>query len=89
MKKYIRTSIKPERIESKKRFINQVVDRIRKGAASTEEISQACDSVVWLWKWKHIDRETMENLCDKLTNAMDGVDDTSDWSGDVFDASIK
>ena len=89
MKKYIRTSIKPERIESKKKFINQVVDRIRKGTASTEEISRACDSVVWLWKWKHIDRETMENLCDKLTNAMDGVDDTSDWSGDVFDASIK
>lgn len=89
MKKYIRTSIKPERIESKKKFINQVVGRIRKGTASTEEISRACDSVVWLWKWKHIDRATMENLCDKLTNAMDGVDDTSDWSGDVFDASIK
>lgn len=89
MKKYIRTSIKPERIESKKKFINQIVDKIHKGTASIEEISRACDSVVWLWKWKHIDRATMENLCDKLTNAMDGVDDTSDWSGDTFDSSIK
>lgn len=73
MKKYIRTSIKPERIESKKKFINQVIDRIHRGTATTQDIDKACDSVVWLWKWKHIDDATKDDLCTKLTNALDGV----------------
>lgn len=73
MKKYIRSSIKPERIESKKKFINQVVDKIRRGNASVDEISKACDSVVWLWKWKHIDDATKDELCDKLSDAMEGI----------------
>ena len=80
MKKYIRASIKPERIESKKKYINQVVDKIRRGTASSEEISKACDSVVWLWKWKHIDDATKDTLCDELINAMGGIDDEADWN---------
>ena len=81
MKKYIRSSIRPERIESKKKFIDSIITKIKRGNASIAEIDRACESVVWLWKWKHIDRATMESLCDRLTNAMDGVDDEPlpDW----------
>lgn len=75
MKKYVRTSISPERIASKKKFIQYVITKIRKGTASISEIDKACESVVWLWRWKHIDDATKDELCDKLTNAMEGIDD--------------
>ena len=86
MKRYIRSSIKPEKLEFKKKYIDQVIDKIRKGTASIGDISKACDSVVWLWRWKHIDSETKDRLCDKLINAMDGVDnfDDSNLAEDEF-----
>lgn len=74
-------SMKPEKVEAKKKFVDQIVNKICKGTASIAEIDRACESVVWLWKWKHIDDETKNLLCDKLTNAMNGVDDEilPDW----------
>ena len=84
MKRYTRASISPQRIESKKKFIQGIITKIRRGTASIAEIDRACESVVWLWKWKHIDRATMENLCDRLSNAMEGIDDEPlpDWDDD-------
>ena len=82
MKRYVRSSISPQRIESKKKFIQEIITKIRRGTASTAEIDRACESVVWLWKWKHIDDATKDALCDKLTNAMEGIDDEPlpDWN---------
>lgn len=82
MKRYVRSSINPQRIESKKKFIQEIITKIRRGTASTAEIDRACESVVWLWKWKHIDDATKDELCDKLTNAMEGIDDEPlpDWN---------
>ncbi len=81
MKRYIHSSISPRRIESKKKFIQDIVAKIKRGNASVAEIDRACESVVWLWKWKHIDDATKDMLCDKLINAMNGVDDEPlpDW----------
>ena len=81
MKKYIRSSISPKRIETKKKFVQDIITKIRRGNASVAEIDRACETVVWLWKWKHIDDATKDLLCDKLTNAMDGADDEplADW----------
>ena len=80
MKKYVRSSISPSRVETKKKFIQDVISKIRRGTASMNEIDRACDSVVWLWKWKHIDEETKNALCDKLTNAMSGIDEEIDMN---------
>lgn len=82
MKRYINSaSISPERIASKKKFINDIIKKIRRGTASVAEIDRACESVVWLWKWKHIDAATKDELCDRLSNAMEGIDDEPfpDW----------
>jgi hypothetical protein len=72
MKRYIQSSKVSQRtIDYKKKYIENVVNRISRGLASSTEIATACDMVAWLWKWKVIDREECDQLADLLADAMD------------------
>lgn len=31
------------------------------------DMEKVADSITWLWKWRHIDRATMEQMCDRTT----------------------
>lgn len=86
MKKYIRASIKPERIEYKKNYINSVIKKIHNGSASMQEMDTACDMIYWLWKWKVIDREESGKLADLISDAMEGkYPDGSDAEYNYFE----
>lgn len=80
MKRYIRSSVGSKNIEYKKKYINDIIKKIRNGSASPSETATAVDMITWLWKWKHIDEATKNDLCDRITNAMAGIEDEADWN---------
>ena len=65
-------AIKQKTIDNKLKFINTVIEKIRRGTATMSEIDKACDTITWLWKWKVIDREESGRLADEISNAMEG-----------------
>lgn len=64
--------INQKTIELKKNYIKNVIDKIKKGTATAPEVSKACDTIHWLWKWKVIDREESGRLADEISDAMEG-----------------
>lgn len=79
MKKYIRTSASSKNIEYKKKFINDTIKKIRRGTATSGDISTACNMIDWLWRWKVIDREESGKLADMISDAMEGKFPEDDW----------
>ena len=66
--------INQKTIDNKLKFINNVVEKIKRGTATTSEIDRACDTISWLWKWKVIDREESGRLADAISDAMEGIE---------------
>jgi hypothetical protein len=66
--------INQKTIDSKLKFINNVIEKIKRGTATTSEIDRACDTISWLWKWKVIDREESGRLADAISDAMEGIE---------------
>ena len=64
--------ISQKTIDNKLKFINGVIERIRRGTATSCEIDKACDMISWLWKWKVIDREESCKLADRISDALEG-----------------
>ena len=64
--------IKQKTIDNKLKFINNVIEKIKRGTATMPEIDKACDTIAWLWKWKVIDREESGRLADRISDAMEG-----------------
>lgn len=64
--------ISQKTIDTKVRFINDVIEKIKHGTAAMSEIDKACDMIHWLWKWKVIDREESCKLADAISDAMEG-----------------
>lgn len=64
--------ISQKTIDQKIKFVNGVIEKIKRGTASTLEIDKACDTITWLWKWKIIDREESGKLADRISDAMEG-----------------
>lgn len=65
-------TIKQKTIDNKLKFINDVIEKIKRGTARMPEIDKACDTIHWLWKWKVIDREESGRLADRISDAMEG-----------------
>lgn len=65
-------AISQKTIDNKLKFINGVIEKIRRGTATSYEIDKACDMISWLWKWKVIDREETGKLADAISDAMEG-----------------
>lgn len=63
--------ISQKTIDYKKNYVYQIVDKVKRGTATSAEISSACDAVYWLWKWKVIDRVESDKLADMLADAME------------------
>lgn len=74
MKIYSHSKVNQKTIDYKKKFINDTINKIRKGTASSTDIATACDMITWLWKWKVIDREESGRLADMISDAMEGKD---------------
>lgn len=51
--------------------INQALDAMEAGKYAGLKISWITDRIVWLWKFKHITREQMEQLADRTTYIID------------------
>lgn len=66
--------INQKTIDNKLKFINNVIEKIKRGTATTSEIDRACDTISWLWKWKVIDREESGRLADAISDAMEGIE---------------
>jgi hypothetical protein len=64
--------ISQKTIDNKIKYVNNTVEKIKRGTASIPEIDKACDIVSWLWKWKVIDRDECGKLADMLSDAMEG-----------------
>lgn len=64
--------ISQKTIDNKIKYVNNTVEKIKRGTASIPEIDKACDIVTWLWKWKVIDRDECGKLADALSDAMEG-----------------
>ena len=65
------SKISQKTIDYKKNYVYQIVDKVKRGIATPAEISSACDTVYWLWKWKIIDKQESDMLADMLTDAME------------------
>lgn len=65
------SKINQKTVDRKKDYVYRIVDKVKRGIATSAEISSACDTVYWLWKWKVIDRAESDRLADMLTDAMD------------------
>ena len=65
-------NISQKTIDNKLKFINNVIEKIKRGTATISEIDKACDTIAWLWKWKVIDREECGKLADRISDAMKG-----------------
>jgi hypothetical protein len=65
-------AISQKTIDTKIRFINGVIEKVKRGTATSYEIVKACDMIAWLWKWKVIDREETGKLADAISDAMEG-----------------
>ena len=65
-------NISQKTVDQKIKFVNGVIEKIKRGTASTFEINKACDTITWLWKWKVIDREESGKLADAISDAMEG-----------------
>lgn len=37
------------------------------GVRSWQEMDRVCDTICWLWKWKHITDEEKDEFCDRAT----------------------
>ena len=59
-------------IDTKIKFINGVIERVKHGTATMSEIDKACNMISWLWKWKVIDREESGKLADRISDALEG-----------------
>lgn len=64
--------ISQKTIDAKIKFINNVIEKIKRGTATGVEIDKACDMITWLWKWKVIDREESGKLADRISDALEG-----------------
>lgn len=62
--------ISQKAIDQKIKFVNNTIEKIKCGTACESEISKACDTVYWLWKWKCIDRKKSGELADAITDAL-------------------
>lgn len=71
--------ISQKTIDYKLKYVNTVAAKVRRGAASMQELNNACEMVAWLWKWKVIDREESGRLADLLSDAMEGKYPEDDW----------
>ena len=72
MKIYSHSKVSQKTIDYKKKYIDTVISKVRRGSASMEEINSACEMIHWLWKWKVIDREESGKLADLISDAMEG-----------------
>ena len=66
------SNVSQKTIDTKIRFINSTIEKIKRGTATTPEIDKACDMIHWLWKWKVIDREESGKLADRISDALEG-----------------
>ena len=66
--------INQKTIDAKKKFINDVIEKIKKGTAAQYEIDKACDTIYWMYQWKVIDREESGRLADAISDAMEGIE---------------
>ena len=66
------SNVSQKTIDTKIRFINNTIEKIKRGTAMTSEIDKACDMIHWLWKWKVIDREESGKLADRISDALEG-----------------
>ena len=72
MKIYAHGKVSQKTIDYKKKYIDTVISKIRRGSVSMEELNNACEMIHWLWKWKVIDREESGKLADMISDAMEG-----------------
>lgn len=72
MKIYSHSKVSQKTIDYKKKYIDTVISKVRRGSASMEELHNACEMIHWLWKWKVIDREESGKLADLISDAMEG-----------------
>ena len=82
MKIYSHSKVSQHAIDYKKKFINDTINKIRRGTASSTDVSTACNMIDWLWRWKVIDREESGRLADMISDAMEGKD--SEWGDDNY-----
>lgn len=68
------SKISQKTINSKKEFVFTVIEKIKKGTVTMNEIDRACNIIEWLWKWKVIDRDESGKLADMISDAMEGKD---------------
>lgn len=66
------SKINQKTINTKKKFVNDVIEKIKKGTAAQYEIEKACDIIYWMYQWKVIDREESGRLADAISDAMEG-----------------
>lgn len=47
--------------------LEDTLSRIEGGRPSSLDLAWCADTVSWLWKWRKISREKMENFADRIT----------------------
>jgi len=68
-------NISQKTIDQKLKFINNTIEKIKRGTATTPEVDKACDIIYWLYKWNVIDRDKSCELAEKIADAMEGKPD--------------
>lgn len=79
MKIYSHSKISQKTIDYKKKYVNNIISKVRRGSASMEELNNACEMIHWLWKWEVIDREESGKLADLISDAMEGKYPEDNW----------
>lgn len=67
--------MKPETVKREVERMEKDLDRIERGLRPNPlpEIQKISDKIVWLWKFRHIDENTMHRLCDRVIEVNESI----------------
>lgn len=63
--------MKKEVVERKVKFVEAELERMEKGR-QTVPVSRICDTIAWLWEWRLITEEKMNELADRAIAVIGG-----------------
>ena len=69
-------TMKPETIKREVERMEKDLDLLESGRGSCQPlvvIERISDKIVWLWKFRHIDENTMHRLCDRVIEVNEAV----------------
>lgn len=62
--------IKDSTIQRKIKRIDDALDRMEQGKYADLKLSKICDTIVWLYKFRHIDEAEMNRLTGRATDIL-------------------